>query len=303
MSRTRLIPALAGLVFLILASPPARAITSENKVDGIGLIDYSIGKPDFHVGSWVKYRMRAKSDKGFTDDYSVTILIAGEERFWGDDCFWVETWTDIPGQGTFSQATLMSYSIFRDSLALPHMQVYMRKTISGLNEDGSIQETVYERVSETLQSRNPPGAGIRWNLVPLPTETVKNAKGTFVTHPVRMESGAGTTSESKDSTRSNEARDYRTAFYTPKVPITHMAQMYIDYSVTTRTWLIGHSKDAGPPAVLDKSHGVAELIDFGDSGLKGRMLPLNRQVSLAGAKHRAATARPASRAAGTRKPS
>jgi hypothetical protein len=303
MSRTRLIPALAGLVFLTLASPPAHAITSENKVDGIGLIDYSTGKPDFHVGSWVKYRLRAKSDKGFTDDYSVTILIAGEERFWGDDCFWVETSTEIPGQGAFSQATLMSYSIFADTLALPHMQVYMRKMISGLNEDGSIQETVYERVAETLQSRNPPGYGVRWNLVPLPPEAVKTPKGTFMTHPVRMESGAGSTSESPDSTRSNEARDYRSAFYTPKIPITHMAQMYIDYSVTTRSWLIGHSKDAGPPAVLDKSHGVAELIDFGDSGLKAHMLPLNRQVSLTGSKHRSSTARPAGRTTGTRKPS
>src|SRR5437667_8431576 len=104
MSRARLIPILVGLVALILAAPPVRAITSESKVDGIGLIDYS-KKPDLHVGSWVKYHVKAKSDKGAVDDYSVTMLIAGEEKFWGEDCFWLETWTEIPGQGMFPQAT------------------------------------------------------------------------------------------------------------------------------------------------------------------------------------------------------
>jgi len=67
----------------------------------------------------------------------VTVLIAGEEDFWGDPGFWIETWTDEPGRPPETQAALMSYEIFGDTSAVERLQLYMRKTVSMQNEDGS----------------------------------------------------------------------------------------------------------------------------------------------------------------------
>jgi hypothetical protein len=63
------------------------------QVNGIGLVDYR-RKPDFKVGDWVRYHITGTNMTGDKDDYLVTVLIAGEESFWGEDGFWVETWTD-----------------------------------------------------------------------------------------------------------------------------------------------------------------------------------------------------------------
>ena len=178
MRRARLIPAFALLAAVALAAP-AGAIDVSTHVNGVGMVDYSTGKPDFHVGSWARYHVTAKSELGMSDDYIVTVLIAGEEEFWGDRGFWVETWTEIPGHGTSTTATLMSYSIFGDTLALPHLQVYMRKTIVAVNEDGSVEENLYERAETSMQSRTPVGGQVLWNWVPLGRDTVVTPKGTF----------------------------------------------------------------------------------------------------------------------------
>jgi hypothetical protein len=280
MRRTRSLIALAAVLAVVAWTPAARAL-SNNHINGIGMIDYAAGKPDFHVGSWVKYHIRAKSDMGAIDDYTVTILIAGEEEFWGDPGFWVETWTEVKGQGDFASATLMSYSIFRDSLALPHMQTYMRKQCTGVDERGQAQESVFERPEESLQSRTPVGGQVRWDLIPLGADTVTTPKGTFVTRKVRMEQGTGATGQSGDSTQYTEVRENDTMHLTPHIPISHTAREEIEFLITRKTWLIGRSKDSGPTITMDRSLGTAELVDFGEGGLKSRMLPPERQKSLA----------------------
>ena len=42
--------------------------------------------------------MESKSELGVIDQYDVTLVIAGEEDFWGDPAFWLESWIDYPGR-------------------------------------------------------------------------------------------------------------------------------------------------------------------------------------------------------------
>src|SRR5205823_4498459 len=119
MFRTRVLTMFAATVLAVTAGP-ALAQEQVNRIDGVGMLDYSTGRSEFKLGNWAKYHVTAKSDLGVVDDYTVTVLIAGEEHWWGEDCFWVETWTDAAGQSPRSTATLMSYAIFDDSLALQH---------------------------------------------------------------------------------------------------------------------------------------------------------------------------------------
>lgn len=297
MRRTRCLALLSLTLVLAMTPSASHAVDFANRINGIGMVDYAAGRPDFKVGSWVKYHVTGKSELGVVDDYIVTVLIAGEEEFWGDPGFWVETWTDAKGFVTTTAATLMSYSIFRDSLALPHLQTYMRKTVTGLKEDGSIDENVYERVEESLKSRNPVGGQIQWDLVPLGDDSVATAKGTFTVHKLRMDQGTASTGQSRDSSQYTEVREQRTMYLTPKIPITHTALEEIDYFMKRRTWLTGRSQDSGPLNMMDRNLGRAELVDFGHGGLKSRMLPVERQRSIA--EQKAAT-RPAARPASTK---
>ena len=102
-----------GLAF----SPPPAFTAAVGPLNGIGLIDYS-QKPTFKIGDWAKYRMSGKSELGMKDNYVVTVLIAGEQDFWGDPAFWIETWTDAPGLAPQTEAALMSYDIFGDTSAV-----------------------------------------------------------------------------------------------------------------------------------------------------------------------------------------
>jgi hypothetical protein len=127
MSRSRVLVAILAAVLLALGARSAPAEQETPILDAIGTLDYAHGRAPLRVGSWVKYHMSAKSELGVTDDYTVTVLIAGEEEWWGEECFWVETWTKRAGESAESvAATLMSYAILDDSLAVPHVLIYQR---------------------------------------------------------------------------------------------------------------------------------------------------------------------------------
>src|SRR5262249_57571903 len=74
-------------------------------------------KPDFKIGDWARYRMQSHSELGARDNYELTVMVAGEEDFWGDPCFWLETWVDMPNAPQQTSAALVSYQIFGDSVA------------------------------------------------------------------------------------------------------------------------------------------------------------------------------------------
>ena len=250
------------------------------RINGIGIVDYS-RKPTFKVGDWARYHMTARSDAGFKDDYTVTVLIAGEEEWWGERCFWVETWTDMEGKPPQTAATLMSYSVFDDSLAVLHMQLYMRKTISGLNEDGTPKVDLYRRASVSVKSRKPISDQIAWDVDTVGIESVETPKGTLDCKRVEIKQGKGITGASTDSTSYTEVRENRTAFLHRSIPITSIAREDVEYLVQRRTWMTGRSTEASAAFnIVDRARGTAALVDYG-SALEARLVPPELRSSIA----------------------
>ena len=259
----RAIPVLALLLPAALLLPrtaheEARPVTS---INGIGLIDYH-DRPDLKAGTWVKYHVSGHSQMGMSDDYTVTVAIGGEERFWGEDCFWVETITEPVGRPAASIATLMSYAIFSDTLAFPHMQYYIRKTCSDINELGQPVEVVAKRPAESLVKRDRKESNIRWYIDTLGTDTARVQRGLFNCRKVQINQAVGASVDQGDTTIYTEVREVRHTFVSDRVPITHIVREEIDYSIRRKKWLIGRSQDA-PENIMERSTGSAELVDFG----------------------------------------
>jgi len=267
-------------------------------VDGIGMLDYT-RKPTFQVGDWVKYRMSGSSDMGMKDDYEVTVLIAGEEEFWGERCVWIETWTESPDRSPRSVATLMSYSIFGDSLAIQRMQLYRRKSINTLDEQGKPRQEVVKAASSALKSRTLFKRPIQWDVDTLPPDTVHTPRGTYNATRVSIRQGTGATTTVRDSSVYSEARENRMTYMHPSIPLTHIVREDIESIIGRRTWEIGRSSASTELVIRDRGLGTARLIDYG-TGLESRLIPERFRMSFA--EQKAAEARkaaaPAKRARG-----
>ncbi len=261
--------------------------------NGVGLVDYT-RKPDFKVGDWVRYHMKSQSELGVRDEYEVTLVIAGEEDFWGDPAFWLESWVDFPGRPPETTASLMSYDIFNDTLAIQRMQLYTRKVINTLNDDGTPRIDINKPAASMLKTRREVKNPARWSRDTLGADTVITPKRTFNTLKVVLKQGTGTTQSVGDSSIYQELREDRTSFYTNDVPITHLAREDIETTANRRAWLIGRSGDGAPLTIRDKGLGTARLIGYG-SGLSGRILPDHLRFSIAEqvARSRAASRPPA----------
>lgn len=281
--------ALAALIPLALLPTGAGAQKPSTRINAIGLIDFS-ARPPLKVGSWARYRMQAKSELGVIDDYKLTVLVAGEEQWWGEDCFWIETWTDaVTGGGSQAVASLVSYDIFQDSLATPHLQLYVRKVINGLNPDGTPIEEVYKRPASTLKQREPLESQFKTKIDTLGAEHLTVPKGDFDTRKIQYFQGRSQTGSKGDSTDYTELRETRTTFMNSVVPITHIVREDIEQVFTRRAWMVGYSKQATPTVTLDRTNGSAELVEYGTSGQEARLVPGNVRKSLA--EQRAAAAK------------
>lgn len=272
---------------LLTPGPTAAAV---NQVNGIGLIDYR-RRPDFKVGDWVKYRITGTNTTGAKDDYMVTLIIAGEENFWGEDAFWVETWTEPRGEPPQVTATLMSYSIFDDSLPIQRMLLYQRKSINETGDQGNPDQVVLRRSPASLKLRTPFDDQIRMDIDTLGQDTVVVPRGNFRVVKVRTRQGKSTTRDVGDSTDYSEIWDTRTDYITRQIPITSVVLEQIETSFQQRKWQIGRSEDSPPMRYLDRSIGEARLVDFG-SGMKSGMLPESMQKSLKSRKAAEGTAAP-----------
>ena len=272
--RASLLCVATALLFAAEAVPQS----SISLINGVGLVDYT-KKPDFRIGSWVRYRTQSNSNLGAKDDYVVTVLVAGEDRFWGDDGFWIETWTEVKDRPPLAIATLMSYSIFNDSLPIPRMQLYMRKSISGIDEQGEPVETLVMRPAATLRRRSPIGDDVSWAVEALPPDTADTPRGHFDCTRVLFRQGTGATQEQGDSTIYTEQRENRTVYMNSSIPITHLAKEDIEKLFSRRAWLAGRSREAAPIALIERGFGSARVLDFGE-GLKPRLVPLRYQKPL-----------------------
>jgi len=296
----RAIAALSLLLALAALDAPRSRADTGAIMNGIGLIDYR-HKPDFKIGDWVRYQMKSHSELGASDDYELTVMIAGEEDFWGDPGFWVETWVDMPGVPPQTRASLVSYEIFSDTVATQRLLLYTRKMISMLNEDGTPKMDINKPSASTLKARREVQNPVRFSLDTLGTDTVVTPKGTFKPLKVMMKQGTGATQMVGDSSLYTEVRENRTSWYTLEVPITHLAREDIESINAHKSWLTGRSGDALPLAIRDRGLGTARLIDFGH-GATARLVPerlrhtIAQQVAAekAAAKPKSTTAKPAS---------
>jgi len=246
--------------------------------------------------------MKSRSELGASDDYQITVMIAGEEDFWGDPGFWVETWVDMPGIPTQTRASLVSYEIFGDSVATQRLLLYTRKIINMLNEDGSAKMDINKPSASTLKARREVMNPVRFSLDTLGVDTVITPKGTFKPLKVLMKQGTGATQAVGDSSIYTEIRENRTSWYTLDVPITHLAREDIESINAHKSWLIGRSGDATPLAIRDRGLGSARLIDFGH-GATAHMVPerLRHTIAEQAAAENAA-AKPKSTKGATAKP-
>ena len=255
----------------VVGSAPVRA--AQPMVNAIGLIDYS-RKPTFKPGDWVKYRVSGASSKGDLTDYIVTVIIGGEERFWGEDCFWIETHTQPTGSEARSGvATLMSYDIFSDSLAIPRMKFYMRKTVTEVSEEGVPIQQLLKQPPLSLKNRKRPSEHIAWDIDTLGVDTVVVPTGTYQATKVRMEEGVGATADRGDSTIRTEVRDIRHIYYAPTVPITRVVREHIENNMKRKAWPIGRSGDTSDLLLLSRAEGDARLLEFGHGGIEAELVP------------------------------
>ena len=270
---------LLPLACLAAFTPSPRAAQTPTVMNGIGLVDYS-KKPTFKVGDWAKYQMSSQSELGASDNYTLTVVIAGEEDFWGDPGFWVETWVDAPGLPPTTRAALVSYEIFSDTSATEKLLLYTRKMITQLNEDGSPRIEINKPAASTLKARYEVKNPVRYTRVPLGQDTVQTPKGMFDARKVLLQQGKGVTQDVGDSTMYTELREDRTSWYTDLVPITHLVREDITTTSARKTWLQGRSGDALQLNIRDKGEGSARLIDFGH-GVEARLVPKHLRRPLA----------------------
>lgn len=250
-----------------------------NLINGIGLIDYS-RKPNFKVGSWIKYRVTGSSELGESDDYTVTILIAGEERFWGEDGFWVETWTEPKDGPPNTIATLMSYAIFDDPKAVTNMQLYSRKIITEIDATtGAPIQTVSKRNAGSVKGRK---TGNREPLTvdidTVGTEKIKVPRGEFEALKITMRQGLGTTADVGDSSIRTEVMEGRVIYSSPDIPITGIVREDIDNLIKRKSWKIGESQNA-PMRIMEHASGSAQVVEWG-TGLTPQLVPEGFRRSL-----------------------
>jgi hypothetical protein len=280
MSRSRVLVAFLTVVLLALTARSAPAQKGA-LLDAIGAVGYTHGRSIIKVGSWVSYRMTTSNDKGVTDDCTVTIMIAGEEEWWGEECFWVETSTQSSNGSVATAATLMSSAIFEDSTPLRNVLLYQRKRISELDENGQPLQQTMRRGPTVIKRREPPSPDFTSRVDTLGTDTLKTVQGDLVCLKVRTEKGFSSTAQSADSSQYGETREVRVTDVTPRIPVTGYAHEEIEVSTSRRTWLTGHSNESSPLKLVDRTKTVLELVAYGTRGREATLVPVELRRSLA----------------------
>jgi hypothetical protein len=265
---------LGAVFFAVTVLAQAPGVT---RINGIGFVDYG-SPPTFKVGDYVRYHVSGQSALGMRDDYDLTILIAGEELFWGDSCFWLETWTEPRNGPPQAISTLMSYRVFADSTPIRHLQVYQRKQVNEIDQNGKPIEVLMEPSSSILKTRNLFQGGAAWDVDTLGRDTVITPVGEFETRKVSIRMGNSTTRAFGDSSRYDEARENRMVWHTLQVPITHVARESLENVMSRRTWMLGRSEEGSPLLLRDRGLGSARLIAVGHDG-QPRITPKGRRMS------------------------
>ena len=267
-----------ALILLVAALPlAARASKPEGTVDAVGMLDFKRG-PRFKVGDWVRYRTKGESQQGYRTDYTVTVLIAGEELWWGEECFWIETQTSYSGQTPEVTASLMSYAIFQDTLPSVRFARYIRKFFEGLDEQGIPVQQLFQRAPAEITTRgyaepNPPRKVDTLGVGP-----VEVPMGKFDALRVNGLTRETTTQQDGDSTVYFERTEERSSWWSDRVPLTSLVREDMVETQRRRAWVAGESENA-PLRVVERATGATQLLDFG-SGMKSLTVPERLQHPL-----------------------
>lgn len=286
-SRVRWFVPLCALLLAIASDVWSQEMVE--RMSGVGLIDFR-DKPRFKVGDWVKYKFKSHTPDGRTrDDYEMTMIISGEEKFWGDDCFWVETW--VKGKATPFKATAVciSYSVFGDTSWLQRLQVYHRKQADVDPDGGIYQELVRRSMKYRATPGNHPSFTILTDTLGMDTATV--AKGFYRVQKVERRQGIGKTEERADSTQRIENWDRWTLSLSRQVPITSLVREQHEKWTTRKAWKAGDSEHATTDDVF-RATGMLELVDFGSGNMIPRLTPEYARGPLKGKKDTSRPARP-----------
>ncbi len=262
------------MAFSLMLLPVASDVFSAGNIpilSGLGYIDYR-NRPRFKVGDWIKYHFSSKSDDGRSEDYDITMLVGGEERFWGDDCFWLETWAGgrtLPAQ---KNAVLMSYSAFGDTAWLQHIDVYQRKTAALVAKDEIAQELVRRVLGGRATSTDRASLTVLTDT--LGTDTVTVDSGLLRCTKVTRKAGVGSVEEHGDSTLRIENWSRKTLLLAPRIPMTSLAREFDERWVTRKTWRVGKSADAIQNYAM-RGTGTLTLVGYGSGNLQPVVTPLN----------------------------
>jgi hypothetical protein len=209
----------------------------------------------------------------------VTVLIAGEELWWGEKCFWVETQTSYSGQPPEVTASLISYAIFSDTLPKRRFTRYLRKFVEGIDDKGDYYQTPFRRAVQEIRSRTFAEFEPPRKVDTLGTVKVEVPMGTFDALHVREVYRGTETAQEGDSTVYFEEVEDHQFWWSHKVPITHLVRVSQDNTQRRRVWMIGESSNA-PLVIAEQSTGGTQLLDYG-TGMKAISIPKTFQRSLA----------------------
>jgi hypothetical protein len=258
-------------VLLVAALPlTALAFKPEGPVDAVGMLAYRHA-PRFKVGDWVRYRTRGESHQGFRTDYTVTVLIAGEELWWGEECFWVETQTSYSGQAPELTASLVSYAIFGDTMPSRRFGRYLRKFIEGMDDQGNFLQQPFRRAPSEISSRTFAEFEAPRAVDTLGMERIEVPKGVFDALRERRVLRATETAQQGDSTVYYELVEEQSYWWSDAIPLTRLVRLDQETIQRRRVWMIGESENA-PLQVAERSSGGTQLLDFG-SGMKSLTIP------------------------------
>jgi hypothetical protein len=175
-----------------------------------------------------------------------------------------------------AMASLMPYGMFGDSMASKHVTWFLRKSIQGLQSDGTVQQVIHRRDDNQLYTR---GSTKRDE----PIETVRDTLGRASTNvPAGTFDGCLKTRQvmrliesatKADSSIYYERNEERIRFLTDDVPITSLAREDVDDHQLGRSWKLGESSKAGPLKTLERATGAFVLVGMGKGDVTPELVP------------------------------
>ena len=292
----RLVLVAIGLTLLL----PAGGVARDDMIDGTMMVDYS-KPPSFKIGTWVRYHTVGSSLLGLRRNYTLTLLIAGEEDVWGDRCFWLETWTQQEGKSPDHTASLISYSAFGDTAALRHAMWFIRKMVTGPSGrvPGEPEFSLWTRDGEDVRQRS---SALRkqdpllfrgTTFDTLGPDTAMVPRGTYRGTVVRERSQITLETMYGDSTHRDERVEVRTRNMSDDIPITHLVRERVHDLQKRKRWLLGRSNDA-TQEVLEEGTMRTMVIEYGHGGLTPAVIPPRLRVTIEEQQARRRAAQPAS---------